>query len=211
MQGGKWNRIFALSAKIEHMKTKRLLAAALLSVCLLSQINTIGQTRVSIETDPSTFLLSGYAIHLRIQPANCERWLIGAGSYGLELPEMLVNLNSKNRNEGWNAKIRNAYSLFGEYFFHRANQKWFVGEQIGLHNYRLGNRLEGGAASDFSSMLAMTYVGYAWHPFKGSFYVKPWAGLGYTRKISGDNLVGTRVYDVAPLFPFVTFHLGYEF
>lgn len=178
-----------------------------------TMINCYSQSRTkfSLETDPSTFLLSGYSLHARIQPANCERWLIGAGTYGLRLPSMLVNINPDNRDEGWNTKIRNAVAMYGEYYFRGANQKWFIGEQAGVQNYHLANDYEGGNASRFSTMLLMTYAGYSWHPFHSSLYVKPWAGLGYTRKISGSTVVGSQVYDVAPLFPFVTFHIGYEF
>jgi hypothetical protein len=176
-----------------------------------SHCNAQSRTTISVETDPSTFLLNGYSLHLRIQPPGCERWLIGAGSYGIELPAMVVDLNKDNRDEGWNAKIKNAYAIFGEFYFDGANRKWFLGEQVGIQNYRVTNDLENGGYANFSNLLLMTYAGYNWHPGNGSFYVKPWAGLGYTKKVKGETMVGTQVYDVAPIFPFVTFHIGYEF
>lgn len=201
------------SPKNQHMNRKALFAAVVILISAAATIHTQAQSqgRFSVETDPSTFLLSGYSIHLRLQPPNCEQWLIGAGSYGIKLPKAFVDLNQDNRDKGWNAKIKNAYSLFAEYYFHRANQKWFIGEQVGIHNYHVTNDFETGASNDFSTMLLMTYVGYSWHPFKGSLYVKPWAGLGYTERISGSTSIGSRKYDIAPLFPFATFHIGYEF
>jgi hypothetical protein len=170
------------------------------------------KTKFSIETDPSTFALKGYAIHIRIQPASCKRFLIGAGSYGLTLPDKMVDLNKNNRSEGWDVKIKSAYALYGEYYFKEANRGWFVGEQVGLQNFKISNDQEQSAvAADFRNLLLLTYIGYSWHPYKGRFYIKPWAGLGYTNKITGSTTVGTKVYDVAPLFPFVTFHVGYTF
>jgi hypothetical protein len=182
---------------------------ALLNMTAYAQEKT---TTFSIEIDPSTYLLKGYSFHVRIKPSSCERWMIGVGTYGLDLPDMLVNLNPDNRNEGWNARIRSAYSLYGEYYFKQANQRWFIGEQIGIQNFRVKNDQESNAGSaDFSNMLLMTYFGYSWHPGAGGFYIKPWAGLGYTNQLSGSTTVGNLHYDVAPIFPFVTFHIGYNF
>jgi hypothetical protein len=191
---------------------QRLLCAFVLSAAVIgSHCNAQSRTKLSLETDPSTFLLEGYSFHVRVQPANCERWLLGAGTYGIKMPAPFVDLNKDNRNEGWNARIRNAYALYAEFYFHKANQKWFVGEQLGIQNYRVTNDFENGGSADFSNLLLMTYAGYSWHPGKGSFYVKPWAGLGYTKKVDGTTQVGAQAYDVAPIFPFVTFHIGYEF
>jgi hypothetical protein len=57
----------------------------------------------------------------------------------------------------------------------------------------------------------MTYLGYSWHPYKGSFYIKPWVGLGYTSRVDGTNTVGSMRYDISPFIPFFTFHAGYTF
>jgi hypothetical protein len=195
------------------MNTKKLLFAFLItSCCGILSVNAQQKTRISVETDPSTFILKGYALHVRIQPASCNKWLIGAGTYGLQLPDKIVDLNANNKNEGWNVRIRSAYALYGEYYFREANKRWFIGEQIGIQNFRVANDQEAAATSaNFRNLLLMTYIGYSWHPWKGQFYIKPWAGLGYTNKISGSTTVGTMNYDVAPLFPFVTFHVGYTF
>jgi hypothetical protein len=193
------------------MKTTRTLLALLAISCAsVLTISAQEKTKVSIETDPSTFVLKGYALHLRIQPGSSNKFLIGAGTYGLNLPDQMVDLNKNNRNEGWNVRIKSAYALYGEYYFREANKRWFVGEQIGIQNFRVSNDQEQAASdADFRNLLLMTYVGYSWHPYKGRFYVKPWAGLGYTDKVSGSTTVGAMSYDVAPLFPFVTFHIGY--
>jgi hypothetical protein len=195
------------------MKTLLYIVTAMVLVSLTCiKASSQQKTEIAIETDPSTFLLKGYSFHLRIKPADCEKFLIGAGTYGLDLPEMMVDLNKDNRDEGWDVRIRNAYSLFGEFYFKKANHGWFIGEQAGMQNFNVTNDNEGtGDKARFSNLLLMTYLGYSWHPGKGAFYIKPWAGLGYTRKISGSTDVGTMRYDVAPIFPFVTFHVGYTF
>lgn len=168
-------------------------------------------SRLSVEIDPATFLLSGYSFHLRYQPMFSEKFLIGAGSYGLDLPDIFVNLNEQNRDQGWNVRIKSAYSIFAELYFKQANQGWFVGEQIGFQNYKISNANELNGSSRFNNILFMTYLGYSWHPYKGSFYIKPWAGLGLTDKVDGINKIGSLQYDISPVFLFLTFHVGYTF
>jgi hypothetical protein len=192
--------------KINHIY-RRCLAT---SIVMLLWITSQGQgMKVSIETDPATFVFRGYSAHIRIQPPNSEHFLIGAGTYAMEFPDLLVDLNKENRDEGWNVKIRSAYGVFGEYYFREANHKWFIGEQLSIQNYRVSQDDIG--STTFSNLLALTYVGYSWHPFQFPLYIKPWAGLGYTWKVEGATDVGEDEYDVAPLFPFVTFHIGYTF
>ena len=168
-------------------------------------------SRLSMELDPVTFLYKGYSLHVRYQPMFSERLLIGVGTYALDLPEPIVDLNSKNRDLGWKARVRSAYFLSGEFYAKEANNGWFVGEQIGFQSFKVFNENEDRGSASFNNMLLLTYVGYSWHPYKGSFYIKPWVGLGYTQKVDGLNTVGSMKYDISPLYGFLTFHIGYNF
>ena len=168
-------------------------------------------SRLSLEIDPVTFLLKGYSLHARYQPMFSERLLIGVGTYALDLPDAIVDFNKENRDMGWEARIRSAYFLYGEFYPGNANHGWFIGEQIGFQSYKVSNETEVSGTTSFNTILLMTYAGYSWHPYKGSFYIKPWIGLGFTEKIDGINQVGGLKYEVGPFFPFFTFHVGYTF
>ena len=168
-------------------------------------------SRLSLEIDPITFLYRGYSLHAQYQPMFSDHLLIGVGIYALDLPEQIVDFNSENRDEGWDVRIRSAYFIKGEYYVKKANHGWFLGEQIGFQSFRVSNNAEVSGSTSFNNILLLTYLGYSWHPYKGSFYIKPWAGLGYTAKVDGVNRVGSMTYDIGPLFPFVTVHLGYTF
>ena len=168
-------------------------------------------SRFSFEIDPLTFVYKGYSFHLRYQPMFSERFLIGVGSYAMDLPQRFVNLNKENRDRGWDVRIRSAYFLHGEFYAKEANNGWFIGEQIGFQRFEVKNQRESGGMARFNNFLLMTYLGYSWRPYKGSFYVKPWIGLGFTGKVDGLNKVGAANYDIDPLFAFATFHLGYTF
>ncbi len=169
------------------------------------------KTTFSIETDPSTFAFGGYAFHIRIKPKNSQHLLVGAGTYGMDMPDFMVNMNADNKDKGWNVRINSAYSLFGEYYLKEANKLWFVGLQAGVQNYKNTNDNIPNEESKYSNLLIMPSVGYNWQPFSFPLYLKPWFGLGYTTKMSGDNSIDNLTYTVSPISPFVTLHIGYTF
>lgn len=173
--------------------------------------NRENKTTFSIETDPSTFAFGGYAFHFRIKPKNSQRLLIGVGTYGMDMPDFMINMNADNKDMGWNVRISGAYALFGEYYFKEANNKWFVGLQLGMQNYKNTNDNVPNEVSNYSNLLIMPSIGYNWQPFSFPLYIKPWLGVGYTSKISGDNSIEDMTYTIAPLVPFVTLHIGYTF
>lgn len=169
------------------------------------------RSRISLEVDPLTFILKGYSFHVRYQPMFSERFLIGLGTYGMDLPDQMIDLNGLNRDQGWEVRIRNAWLLYAEWYANEANNGWFIGEQIGFQSFNVSLDREVSGSTQFNNLLIMTYGGYSWHPYKGSLYIKPWIGLGYTDKVDGVNEVGPMTYHVGPLSGFFTFHVGYVF
>lgn len=168
-------------------------------------------TTFSIETDPTTFVFRGYSAHLRIKPANWQHLVFGAGVYAMDLPDFFININAENKDKGWNVRINSAYALFGEYYFIEANSKWFLGLQTAIQDYKISNYNLDNEESKFSTFLIMPSIGYLWLPFKFPLYIKPWAGIGYTKKISGNNSVSNLTYDISPVTAFITLHIGYTF
>ena len=168
-------------------------------------------SRLSIEIDPISFLFDGHSFHVRYQPMFTERFLIGLGTYAMDLPDPVVDFNRKNRDMGWKVRIRGAYFLYGELYANQANHGWFIGEQIGFQRFYITNEREIMGSASFNNLLLLTYAGYAWHPYKGSFYIKPWVGIGFTERVDGLNSVGSLTYHISPFFGFLTFHLGYTF
>lgn len=197
------------------IRTLRTFSIALLAIMAtensMAQDNIEPKATISLETDPSTFAFKGYAIHFRIKPKECKHILLGAGTYALDMPSIMVDMNGENKNKGWEVRINSAYSFFGEYYFKEANQKWFVGLQAGVQNFKNKNEKLPNQNNKYSNMLLMPSIGYNWQPFKFPMYIKPWMGIGYTTKITGENNIGSMKYDIAPILPFATVHLGYTF
>lgn len=203
------------------MKTKfKSISLAMLVIFCLSVLKTEAQETsenaenkftFSIETDPSTFALGGYAFHFRIKLKNSQHLTFGAGTYATDFPGFLVDLNADNKDKGWNVRINSAYSLFGEYYFKEANKKWFAGLQVGVQNYKNTNDNIPNEESKYTNLLIMPSIGYNWAPFRFPLYFKPWLGLGYTTKISGDNSINNLTYEISPFVPFIAVHIGYTF
>lgn len=170
-----------------------------------------GKMHVSVETDPSTFVLDGYAAHVRVSPSGAPHWVFGLGAYAMTFPNELVDLNKNNKKEGWDVQLRQGLGLFGEYYFDPAIQGWFVGGQLAHHAFRIENAKLASGNQEFSNALFMAHAGYRWFPLNNGFYVQPWAGIGYVRKISGSTTLGNDNYDVAAVMPFATMHIGYRF
>src|SRR5262245_8277305 len=66
-------------------------------------------TTVLVETDPTTFVFSGYAAHLRASPAG-SGWAFGGGVYGMKIPTPIAELDARNRGAGFTLDLRNAYA-----------------------------------------------------------------------------------------------------
>lgn len=161
---------------------------------------------ISIETDPSTFVMKGYAAHVFYAPTESKSFRLGAGTYGLELPDIMVNMDARNANQGWSATILGSFALFAEYDLSSGRDSGYLGLQLAQQSYRVSNQSQ---STDFNNDLLMLSYGYRW--YFGQFYLKPWAGAGYQFEISGNNCAAGKCYDVSPFMGFITFHAGYSF
>jgi len=195
------------------MKKNGIVLIAIMLMMVMSnfvsaQEKETNKTRYSIEIDPATFAFSGYGVHLRVQPKNSEHLIVGLGAYAMDFPSVLVDLNSKNKDQGWDVRLNQGYGLFGEYYFSEANKKWFAGAQLAFQEYKIEKDFFDGDAK-YSNVLLMGLGGYTLQPFDFPLYFKFWGGLGYTGKISGENFIGDAEYDISPILMFGALHIGY--
>lgn len=191
------------------MRTQIRLLMALVLIALTS-FSALAQTKFSLEIDPATFAFGGYSLHLRLQPGNSEHLLLGAGTYAMNLPDPMVNLNPENKYEGWDVRISKGYGFFGEYHLAEVNKGLFIGTQLGIQKFRVEKDDALGDA-EFTNSLLMGYLGYSIKPFNNALYIKPWAGIGYTAKLSGTTSLSSDQYDISPITMFATLHVGYTF
>jgi hypothetical protein len=194
---------------------KLLLGLGLLSISIVAfsqqDSDKTKKAEFSVEIDPTTFAFKGFGFHVRMKPKNSDHLLLGVGVYAMDFPSLLVDLNDKNKNQGWNVRLNQGYGAFAEYHFKEVNRKWFVGVELAIQEYKIENDTKIGIEK-YQTFLGLGYVGYTIKPFKtNGFYLKPWAGVGYTSKIAGNNSIGNLEYDIAPILFFGALHLGYQF
>lgn len=177
----------------------------------------------SIEIDPFVpIVLHGFSGHVMWKPKKSNHFVFGlAIIIGGELPEFIINLNSKNKDMGWNYKINQGLGLEMEYYYKNANKSWFSGLQLITQEINLTND-NVPSVDEHRTNIGMVVIttGYKWYPFKKEhFYLKPWAGIGFSGVLNGafssevipNTNVGTYTYDLAPITPYAALHLGYTF
>jgi len=196
------------------MITKTILITAMLSTSFGAFAQESKQqenkTEFSVEIDPATFVFNGYSLHLKIKPKNSEHLLLGIGAYAMDMPSVMVDFNKNNKDKGWNVRLNQGLGFFAEHHFKEVNKKWFIGTQVSLQEYKIGNETIS-ESEKFTNILTMGYVGYTIKPFNNNLYIKPWAGIGYSSKITGETALGDLEYDNSPITMFATLHVGYTF
>jgi hypothetical protein len=159
-----------------------------------------------LELDPATFVLGGYSAHVRYRPAAAPRWSFGAGTYAMDLPGLLVDLDAANRHAGWNVRIRSGAALFVDRFLGEAPEGLFAGAEVGLQWIRVANPRLGSARADYTAFLLMPRAGYLWQPLGAHFYVMPWLGVGWAERTAGS----AGAYHVPSVPVLATLHLGWR-
>jgi hypothetical protein len=205
------------------MKNFKLKQMILAIVVLFGSLTTMAQNeqedaqaeegkkwKVSLEIDPATFAFGGYGAHVRFQPKSCDHLLFGAGVYAMDMPDVLVNLNEKNRDMGSKVRLNQGTGLFLEHHFTEVNRKFFVGGQLSIQQYKIEKDFYDGDEK-FTNALIMGYGGYTLQPFEFPLYFKLWGGIGYNNEISGSNELGDATYDISPITGFATLHIGFTF
>jgi hypothetical protein len=184
---------------------------------------SIQKSTFSVEIDPIVpIVLHGFSGHFMWKPKKSNHLVFGlAIIISGELPSFIINLNSKNKDMGWNYKINQGLGLEMEYYYKKANKSWFSGLQLLTQEINLTNDNvpEVDEHRTNIGMVVLT-TGYKWYPFsKRHFYLKPWAGIGYSGVMKGafssevisNTTVGDYTYDIMALMPYAALHIGYTF
>ena len=184
---------------------KYLASLSVVHLMLCSSISLAADDAFLVEIDPLTYVQEGYSLHLRY---HTDPWTLGVGTYAIDLPLVLVELN--DRNEGWQDKIDSAYVFFLDYHLSREKNTWLVGLEITTQSHEV--KFENQTAS-FDAVAYLTRVGYHYEPFDNGLYLFPWVGVGYTNILSGSPSLasGDETFDLKNVTSFATLHVGYRF
>jgi hypothetical protein len=174
-----------------------------------------------VETDPIPFALKGFDVHFGFMPSKSEHFSFGLSIMaGLEYPDQILEINEKNKGQGWSLKVNQGMGLWANYYFNKKHEGWYAGLQLFTQELKLTNSNFPNQTDLTNTVLVSTQVGYVWFPFKNYFYLKPWAGIGYHTPVDGtfepdkvdpEMEIGNQKFYLDKFMPFATVHLGYVF
>jgi hypothetical protein len=197
----------------------------LISLQITAQTNTTENTRsiFAVEADPIVpLILHGIGGHLMWQPKTSRHFVFGFAvvAFG-KMPDFIINMDSKNKDQGWKYKINQGFGVETEYYYKQPNMGWFTGLQLFTQEIDLTNRNVPFVTEHRTNTgMAVITTGYKWFPFKKQhFYLKPWGGFGYSGIIKGafsskvipNTIVGNYEYHLQKFTPFATVHIGFKF
>jgi hypothetical protein len=183
--------------------------------------DTIPKSTFSAEIDPIVpIVLHGFSGHFMWEPKKSVHMVYGVAiMIGGELPSFVINLDSKNKDMGWNYQINQGLGLELEYYYKKANKAWFSGLQLLTQEIDLTNDNVPEVDEHRTNIGMVVFTtGYKWYPFrKQHFYLKPWAGIGHTAVLNGafssdvipNTDVGEYTYHLASLSPYAALHMGF--
>lgn len=177
-------------------------------VVTLSATNISQGSETYLETDPLTWMLNGRSLNIKRSSTIHNNVTVGLGYFSLELPDIMIDQNRKNKNKGWDVAVNNGYEFYIDYYLSDPDKGWFTGLQMSLYDFEIEKDKN---KSNFNSVVSLWRSGYLWRPAGTGFYLMPWAAIGYTQKSSGSNNVNGEKYDVEPVVLFATLYLGYSF
>ena len=192
------------------MRTLVITAAVLLSTPAFADEAT--PWRVSIESDPSTFALSGFSGWAMAKPANTHHLRIGAGGFGIDFPSFLVPHLNRTGEDGWALGVRAAMGFVGYQFGDRRGL--YIGAYAGYLQAR-HTRSDMIGTADRDIITVLPTIGYQWFPFHtgalAHAYLEPWAGATVWFPVGGTSTLGTHAFKDPLAIPLAEVHFGYEF
>jgi len=174
-----------------------------------SEAVQVSQSKIYIETDPTTFFFNGYSLAIRRSATLHKKLSLGVGVYKAVLPEFYIEAEEVNKGKNWGASSR-SIDLFMDYFFTNPNKGFSLGLVMSYFNYDL-TRLN--KKVSYQSIVETLRLGYLWRPIKkfDSLYLYPWIGISTGQKISGNNAIDGETFTLQEWSFVPTVQVGFSF
>ena len=183
------------------MKTLFTIITSLITLFSFSQDSL--RNRYSVATDLSPYAFNGYSLKLGITPKSHPKYDLSVEVFSMEIPELVINLNSKNKDKDWKEKVNYGVALYGDKKLGEKRNSFWVGAGIVYLNQTVSNPIE---HNQFNQLEILGRINYKWFPFNNGFYINPYFALAGRQKIGGEN--GS--YQLAPLMGFLSVYLSWE-
>lgn len=182
----------------------------------------IRKSQFIVELDPLPYILGGGGGHLGWTPLSSKHFTFGLGFViGPEFPEPFVEMDKRNKDEGWSLKVNQGAGVWVQYYLREPNEGWFTGLQVFTQEMELQKDEYPDQSDRTNVLMGAVQAGYVWYPLnKVNLYLRPWAGFGIQKTIKAtfdpdevdpEMRIEDREYYLASFLPFATFHIGYAF
>ena len=164
---------------------------------------------ISLELDPTPFLLNGYSFSLRYSPKSHSNWSIMTSCFAADFPDRM--LTDENTANGWSdLQFRSSNALFIDYSLRSDGRGFFFGPSVFVYNNKVSHEPSDHEYS-FRSIYPNMRLGYTWFPFKqNGFYVSPWLNLGSEMVLGDASFKDAPKYVPSSFKYIVAVHLGYR-
>ena len=162
------------------------------------------KTHFTTAIDVSPFSMGGYSFKAGIIPKSCSKTEIAIEAFSMNIPDMVIDLNSKNANAGWDERVNNGLALYIDRKLGSKRSSFWAGAGFVYLNHDVDNKH---VFFNYQQMEYLARVNYKWYPFGNSgFYVNPYIALAGRHKIGGDN--GS--YALTPFLVIPSVYLSWE-
>lgn len=158
----------------------------------------------TLSADISPYALNGYSIKVGIIPKSLPSYDFSTEIFSMEIPELVVELNNKNKGQNWEEDVNYGIALYSDRKLGNKSNSFWAGIGLVYLNQTAKNELE---SNSFSQIEALARVNYKWYPFNNGFYVNPYFALAGRQKLNGNN--GS--YELSPFMVISSIYLSWEF
>ncbi|MDX2470694.1 MAG: hypothetical protein QNL04_08995 [SAR324 cluster bacterium] len=159
------------------------------------------------EADPMPFLFNGSSKAVAIKPNSEGHWALWMAEFDMELPEEMINLEKKNKDQGFSHVITPSKGLSLDYLLNPD----LDGLYFGAGHFIINNEVSlGDETQTFEITYNFVRVGYYWQISK-SFLFHLWLSAGPQSITEGTNLFDGATYEVAGTRILGGPHFSYKF
>lgn len=139
----------------------------------------------TVAADISPYSFKGYSFKAGIIPKNLPKTEFALELFSMEIPELVINLNEQNADQGWSEKVNQGLALYYDRKLNSKRSSFWVGAGIVYLNH---SATKTNTQYDYQQLEYLARLNYKWFPFKKSnFYVNPYCAIAARHKVAGNN------------------------
>ncbi len=164
-----------------------------------------------LEADPMPYLFSGSSKAVAIKPNSEGHWALWMAEFGMTLPTEMINLEKKNKDQGFSHVITPSRGVAIDYLLNPDLDGFY----FGAGRFIINNEVTlSGTGADEKRTFEITYnfvrVGYYWQ-ISESFLFHLWLSTGPQSVTGGSNDFENKTYEVAGTRILGGPHFSYRF